>query len=553
MNKWLTISILVICFISVLVFRFILPWGNVYQPEGIQLNTVDAYWQIRYADVYTDLPEYDYYLNYPVGNSVPYQLMLPGMISGFADHLGLDNKTVAAWLPPLFFILSLLFFYNAVVLLFNKKVAILALLIVCFIPGQLLNRTMLGAGDHHALEILFMSMIVYLAAALIRCNEKSVRILAGVTLLGVMILFMFAWQGALLAVFIIGFYTWLQIVLHLNKLPRPAVTIPLFCAVTLICVGFFCISDYFPRAISMFTINQAAAVNEEYPLFLTNGTFDITVIYNEYGVGFFFALVGLGILAYQYYKRRDGGVLFFLVLTLIMLGITLARRRFTYYLSFEVAVLIAYAIYYFFWNIFKVKANRIKLAIAVFLVLAIPLGRGSAVLALDNTGYMSDGWKQATAFLYERKQADDIQKYIYEFGGQKIFNTLSWIESRDSYYTGERPTSGVLSWWDSGYWIVTESHLPVLCSPGAGNRELAAQVLTSETDKTRLLRDLQLRYIIISYEMLTKQAYNIFQKAGYEGPLENTLMYRLYMGEAVPGYKQIMVSDNNEVKVFILE
>ena len=132
---------------------------------------------------------------------------------------------------------------------------------------------------------------------------------------------------------------------------------------------------------------------------------------------------------------------------------------------------------------------------------------------------MSQGWIDATQWL--RTKSDDAS-YIY----------------------GAKFNCGVLSWWDYGYWIVREGHMPVLCSPGAGDRVLAAKIFTSKDDAYSIneLIDHKIKYVVIDEEMLKAKRYAIFQYAGVEDS-SDTFMDKLYNSDKA-------VFQSSEVKVF---
>lgn len=556
--KWIKPSLIIACILFVVFTHFFLPASNVFDPWGVKLNTVDAYWQVRYADLSPDFPVRDYYLNFPEGNRQPFTIAYPFIIRSVADGLNISTKMAAAWIPPFLFLLSLIPFYLFVRKIFNSKVALIAFTVYCLIPGQLLNRTMLGGADYHALEILLLTTILYFVACTIKESRFDAKILSAWIAVGVFMIYLLSWQGAPLIAFILGLYVIALVAAAYKKVWKvvespygPVLVLLVGCAAL---IPFLAIENLAGKAwqyfTGMFIVQPAELINEASSLIFTNGRFDISIIWNEYGIAFFIALIGLGLLIYEYWKRRDKAVLFFLVVTFVLLGITFAQRRFTYYLSLEIAALTGYAVYYFWQQVFHKKANRIKFAVAMALIIAIPLSRGSIVQAQTTEGYMSTDWTQAVNYMRGIATQQEKDRFTYEIAGNKVFSFISRIEQPDRYYTGQKPPFGVLTWWDAGYWIVAESHMPVMCSPGAGDRVTAAKILLSNGDVRRELGTYGLKYIVVSWDMLTKQAYSMFVTSGYTGELKHTLMYRLFYDVEVPGIRKIIETSNHEVMIF---
>lgn len=205
------------------------------------------------------------------------------------------------------------------------------------------------------------------------------------------------------------------------------------------------------------------------------------------------------------------------------------------------------------------KWATVIIAILFIALIIVPLVRNDIGMARNPQNYMTQGWQEATQYL--RSQLTPQQEAEYT----KIFKDG---EKTDIPY--------VLAWWDYGYWIVRESHMPVISSPGGGARILGAQLLMSENpnEAASRLRELNIKYIVIDSQTVVEKFYSVVQYADLDlktyydtqdGELFKTADYyktflvRLYYLNVVDGVKLVFASSNEvlvwdeympEVKVF---
>jgi len=201
------------------------------------------------------------------------------------------------------------------------------------------------------------------------------------------------------------------------------------------------------------------------------------------------------------------------------------------------------------------KWTTIIIAVLFIGLVIIPLIRNDIGLARNPQNYMSEGWQEATQYLRSRLTPEQEAKYyqIYEEG-----------ESLDMPY--------VLAWWDYGFWIVREAHMPVICHPGGGKRTLVAQILLNENPEEAIaqLRQLNIKYIIIDSQTAVEKFYSLVEYTGgdldryYRKPSEgfkfdsvwrtsdyyNTLLARLYVLDAY-GIKGINPIFKSNAKVIL--
>jgi dolichyl-diphosphooligosaccharide--protein glycosyltransferase len=98
---------------------------------------------------------------------------------------------------------------------------------------------------------------------------------------------------------------------------------------------------------------------EELPLLITLGTVSTEIPWIYFGLPWYLTFVGIGVLAYQAFKRNDMNLFFLLLWTVCMLIPELAMRRFAYYFAVNVIIVSAWVVYLVLktlWNKEKLHA-----------------------------------------------------------------------------------------------------------------------------------------------------------------------------------------------------
>ncbi|HTX44086.1 MAG TPA: oligosaccharyl transferase, archaeosortase A system-associated [Methanocella sp.] len=109
---------------------------------------------------------YDPFTHFPYGNTIHFGPLYELIPATFLMIVGLGNPsphlidTVAAFYPVVLAALVVIPTYYIGKKLFGKAAGLLSALIVAFLPGALLWRSMLGVTDHHIAEVLFMTCSV---------------------------------------------------------------------------------------------------------------------------------------------------------------------------------------------------------------------------------------------------------------------------------------------------------------------------------------------------------------------------------------------------------
>jgi len=135
---------------------------------------------------------------------------------------------VGVFLPPILGTLMIFPVYFIGKALFNRWVGLLSAALVVLLPGELLNRSLLGFTDHHVAESLFSAVaILFLMLAIRSARERNLtfselqkrdwhmiaRPLSYTVLAGVFLgTYLLAWRGGLMLVFVISAYLAVQFV-----------------------------------------------------------------------------------------------------------------------------------------------------------------------------------------------------------------------------------------------------------------------------------------------------------------------------------------------------
>ena len=515
--KYLNLILILTGLAFAAVTRIVIPFGRVFTDYGIILNTPDAYCMVRYADTMPYYQVWDYFSGFPKGIASLSQVVFPGILNALSCVFNTSSTMVAAILPVILFFLTVFAVYQIGQALFAGRAGAISVFIFCLLPGEILNRTMLGAGDYHCWELFLVTNIMMLIILAIKEREDQLyQITLAVFALVLMIVYWFSWQGAPLVPFIliitIGIYLFFR--LCSNNLER---TIFIIVAVTLGLVLYIWSLPYQPSP-GIFVIDLSQNITEDYPLFFTAGQFDLNTMMAYFGVTFYIVLFGIGWLLWRVIRHRRIEDILFLSWTVIILAMMIARRRFDYYFAVNAAIIIAYVIVRLLGII--TKSNLARLAIVAVAIISLPLAKTSIVSASLDYSSPSRSW----------------------------INTCQWLQGQNTdnnetaYYKGEKPSYGVFSWWNYGYWLMAIGHQAVWSNNGTVDYNGNSAILLSADDNASLAR-LQksgIRYIVISADM--------FRSASLQSNWpHDTFMYHAYTGQ-VTGLR--LVHQAEDIKTF---
>jgi oligosaccharyl transferase (archaeosortase A-associated) len=221
----------------------VLPHDQIFVNGAVWFRETDSYYFVRNVETlvhnFPHVNSFDPYMLYPGGGGGiprPFFVWLIGVIAmlvgGGAPTLH-TIEVVAAYIPPILGTLALIPVYFIGKELFSRWAGVIAAALVAILPGEFLNRSLLGFVDYHVVEVLFTVLcILFLIMAVKRARERDISfahilsrdwrtvtkplvysVLAGI-FLGIYFL---TWTGALLFVFIIFIYLVIQFIVdHIN-------------------------------------------------------------------------------------------------------------------------------------------------------------------------------------------------------------------------------------------------------------------------------------------------------------------------------------------------
>ena len=420
--KHLPILLLISGIAFAILTRFVLPFEHVFTPGGIQLNTPDAYIMVRYADMLPYSIQWDWYSNWPTGQQPFHYLVFSFLIWISAKIMQVSTLTAGAVLPPVIFLLALVPVYYTARMLFDRTIAAGSVFALCLLPGEILQRTMLGAADYHCWEVLLLCSILACAIAAIQRHSWFMVFATA----AISAIYLFSWQGAPIILLILALACLIALFLKLDYIGRSAMTFGLVAIIGLCCnIAPVYLPYLHSNFLGLFSINLLRPTVEAQSFLFTSGQFDLSVMLTYFGLTFWIALIGIGWLIYRVIARCDNADILFLSWSLVTLAMMIAQRRFDYYFAVNGAILAAFVVVAVIRYIGSSQA--IRAAVVVALVLCLPLVKQSVMTSMSDTGYMPADWQKAVVWL----QAESNSK---------------------AYYAGERPKYGILScpYWHNG-------------------------------------------------------------------------------------------------------
>ncbi len=236
------IILFILCGIS-LYIRIALPYDQVFVNGTAWFRGTDAWYHMRLVNnLIHHFPHrifFDPYTFYPHGGMVGWPPFFDWLVAGVIWLVGLGSPSqhtidlVGAYIPTILGTLTIIPVYFIGKELFNRWVGLLSAALVVILPGEFLNRSLLGFTDHHVAESLFTTVtILFLILAVKTAREREVSFahllnknwavitkpLIYILLAGIFLgIYLLTWIGALLLVFIIFSYIVIQFLIdHLK-------------------------------------------------------------------------------------------------------------------------------------------------------------------------------------------------------------------------------------------------------------------------------------------------------------------------------------------------
>lgn len=240
----LTVVVLIAAMAVACYFRVALPYDTVFDGSWIKLTGIDAYYYMRLVDNlvrnFPHLIGFDPYFIYPGGGHPGDIRFFAYLMAGIVRLLGGAAPsqqvvdTIAVYVPAVMGALVVIPVFFIARALAGRWAGLIAAAAAAVLPGEFLNRSMLGFTDHHITEVFFTTFFVmFFILALQHSRQFSYRLLkegrfpplsrhipysfiAGLF----MGLYLISWRGSLIFIFMVFVFFVIQFVSdHLRGLP----------------------------------------------------------------------------------------------------------------------------------------------------------------------------------------------------------------------------------------------------------------------------------------------------------------------------------------------
>ncbi len=183
LKRYWHLPVLMVAVLISLKLRIINPWDSVFT-WTVRLGGNDPWYYYRLIEnAIHNFPSriwFDPFTHYPYGSYTHFGpfLVYLGAISGiiFSATGGESLRAVLAFIPAFGGILMILPVYLLVKEVFDKKTAAVAALLTAIVPGQFLQRSMLGFNDHHVWEAFWqIASLAFFMLAYNRWSGKELK------------------------------------------------------------------------------------------------------------------------------------------------------------------------------------------------------------------------------------------------------------------------------------------------------------------------------------------------------------------------------------------
>jgi oligosaccharyl transferase (archaeosortase A-associated) len=520
--------------------------------DGILMSGYDEYYHMRrILYTVTHFPNtlwFDSYLDYPHGMNLTWPPFFDQLSAALALALGQHNQpgveTVAAFLPVVLGGAAVVVVYYMIREVFDRNTALLAAFMTAIAPYHIL-KTMIGATDHHCLEVLLLlASLLFMVLAFSRRSQGQIFAAAsGVMMAGLA----YTWSGALIYLGIFLAYAAVQMIVDLisgTSSKENMVKLLVAFGVALIImlpfwnaswlfISFLGIVAIIVAMLIMFAVSYLMAVQRAHwvafpfiilalifiPLLISKflgDPFNLDALI-QYGYNYLFGgeMVGKiaeaeplfsssvgwdlilnllfslsGLAAFAIYlaranvERRSGLLLLFTWSTLSIL-LTIGQVRFLYISTIAMGIMISF-LYFWIWNIIQKHRSRISRGYARPLAVALLI-----ILILP------------TAI-----EAMSVTHSVPAIAGD-WYDSLIWLKENSnstSFYDcpEKSPEYSVMSWWDYGNWVLYEARRPVVADNFQVGVADSAKFYLSENEETStaILDARRSRYVFVDYDML---------------------------------------------------
>ncbi|MDD1753467.1 MAG: oligosaccharyl transferase, archaeosortase A system-associated [Methanotrichaceae archaeon] len=214
------LGLIVVLILAILVRVF--AGRNSLTENGVLFYGYDEYYHMRRIlytiDHFPSVLWFDSYLNYPRGLKLTWPPLFDQLAAAVSLAMGQHSKpaveVLIAFLPIFLGSIAIVLIYYLTKELFDRKTALLTAFMVTIAP-YFVKKTMIGAIDHHSLEVLLaLGVLFFLVLALTRKDKLYVfSIASGIMMAGLI----YTWLGSPIYLGIVLIYAFCQMTLDLKQ------------------------------------------------------------------------------------------------------------------------------------------------------------------------------------------------------------------------------------------------------------------------------------------------------------------------------------------------
>ncbi len=456
---------------------------------------------------------------------------------------------IAAWYPAVLGGFTVFAVFVLAKLVFGLRAALLASAVIATLPGHFLRVSSLGFTDHHIMESLLVTLFFFLLLrAIQQPHSFGWAITAGLVLAAYLLTFhgsalvvgiVVAWaiynqvrsfergeespfsptplylvfSVALAICLVFHSLLWMNytiaalglgglaiVALELwgrwcGRFARPrfpflagiavAGSASVVSAVLLVPGVRHSVKSLVPRLMPA-VFGTSGQVYELQSLIYSRGHFTLVPALLQFYGAYFFALLGLVLLAETTLKRPDLRRTLIFFWGFITFILAMGQLRMTYYFAIAVALLTGYVA-----DILIAYGRKTSLVVCLCFVLLVLVPNIYAAVNNDESTGISADWKETL---------DWMRASTPEPFGDPAFYYARY--RREQYGPGyEHPPSAysVMAWWDYGYWILGVGRRIPVTNPTQTNAGVAADffLAQSEAEALPILRAWSTRYVIL--------------------------------------------------------
>jgi len=250
-----------------------------------------------------------------------------------------------------------------------------------------------------------------------------------------------------------------------------------------------------------------------------------SVFYQDYGLAAVIAAIGaLVAIAYTLFSEYQRSELLFVAIWLAIMTIAaITQRRFGYYLAVPIAVMTAYIVGLGVQYIGTIsdadggfEAYQVMAVLTVLMLLVVPMAaatdqRGDPAHVLEQSdsdhnglGPGVVGWNDALVWMDDNTPAEGTFA-----GADNEMAPYATTPKTDDFQYPDG-SFGVISWWDYGHWITTQSETIPVANPFQQSATDAARYLLApnETRANEILAEMSdgenrdTRYVMVDWQMV---------------------------------------------------